>query len=34
MVQKTNLKTAESRNLRTRSEEEPSLIPPVDICEA
>ncbi|MCG6970048.1 MAG: Hsp20/alpha crystallin family protein [Gammaproteobacteria bacterium] len=33
MVQKTNLKTAESRNLRARSEEEPSLIPPVDICE-
>ena len=33
MEQKTEMKAAESRNLRARSEEEASLIPPVDICE-
>jgi HSP20 family molecular chaperone IbpA len=33
MEQKTDMKAAESRNLRARSEEEASLIPPVDICE-
>jgi HSP20 family molecular chaperone IbpA len=34
MEQKTDIKkAAESRDLRARSEEEPGLIPPVDVCE-
>lgn len=33
MEQKTNMKAAESRDLRARTEEEVSLLPMVDICE-
>ncbi len=33
MDQKKDMKTAESRDLRARNEEEASMIPSVDICE-